>query len=51
MRSADRVQKCLLFGIDRAFRRHVLNDANDPNQTLGDPIHSIVSSARVGSYT
>jgi hypothetical protein len=23
----------------------------DPNQTLGDPIHSIVSSARVGSYT
>ena len=24
---------------------------NDPNQTLGDPIHSIVSSARVDSYT
>jgi class 3 adenylate cyclase len=30
MRSADRVQKCLLFGIDRTYRRHVLNDANDP---------------------
>src|SRR3984893_7899951 len=26
MRSADRVQKCLLFGIDRTYRRHVLND-------------------------
>src|SRR5216684_328770 len=34
MRSADRVQKCLLFGVDRTYRRHVLNDANDPKQTL-----------------
>ena len=30
MRSADRIQKCLLFGVDRTCRRHVLNDANDP---------------------
>jgi len=30
MRSADRIQKCLLFGVDRTYRRHVLNDANDP---------------------
>jgi len=29
MRSADRVQKCLLFGVDRIYRRHVLNDVND----------------------
>ncbi|MEA2909993.1 MAG: hypothetical protein QOJ15_2074, partial [Bradyrhizobium sp.] len=34
MRSADRIQKCLLFGVDRTYRRHVLNDANDPEQTL-----------------
>src|SRR5258708_2818066 len=33
MRSADRVRKCLLFGIDRTYRRHVLNDANDPQRT------------------
>jgi hypothetical protein len=29
MRSADRVQKCLLFEVDRTYRRQVLNDAND----------------------
>jgi hypothetical protein len=33
MRSADRVRKCLLFGVDRTYRRQVLNDANDPMQT------------------
>src|SRR5882757_9643395 len=33
MRSADRVQKCLLFGVDRTYRRQVLNDANDPQPT------------------
>ena len=34
MRGADRVQKCLLFGVDRTNRRQVLNDANDPNRTF-----------------
>jgi hypothetical protein len=33
MRSAERIQKCLLFAIDRTYRRHVLNDANDPKRT------------------
>src|SRR5450755_2612939 len=33
MRSADRVRKCLLFGVDRTDRRQVLNDANDPKRT------------------
>jgi hypothetical protein len=32
MRSADRVRKCLLFGLDWTYRRQVLNDANDPKQ-------------------
>jgi len=32
MRSADRVRKRLLLGVDRTYRRHVLNDANDPEQ-------------------
>src|SRR5260370_32497460 len=32
MRSADRDRKCLLFGVDRTYRRHVLDDANDPEQ-------------------
>ena len=35
MRSADRIQKCLLFGVDRTYRRHVLNDANDPLRLFG----------------
>jgi hypothetical protein len=30
MRNADRVQKCLLFGVDRTDRRQILNDASDP---------------------
>src|ERR1700730_8749472 len=37
MRSADRVQKCLLFGVDRTCRGHHETDANDPMQTyVGD---------------
>jgi hypothetical protein len=30
MRSADRAQKCLLFWVDRTYRRQLLNNANDP---------------------
>src|ERR1700730_17972538 len=32
MRSAERVKKSLLFGVDRTYRRHVQNDANDPKR-------------------
>jgi hypothetical protein len=27
-------KKCRLFGVDRTYRRHVLNDANDPEPTV-----------------
>jgi hypothetical protein len=33
MRSADRVRKCLLFGVDRTYRRHHETDAFDPTRT------------------
>jgi hypothetical protein len=33
VRSADQVRKCLLCGVDRKYRRQVLNDANDPEAT------------------
>ena len=36
MRSADRVRKCLLFGVDRTDRGHHETDAFDPEQTLAD---------------
>jgi hypothetical protein len=46
MRSADRVRKCLLFGVDRTYRGHHETDAIDPfrtsvkkgQRTLGSPI-------------
>ena len=34
MRSADRVRKCLLFGVDRTYRGHHETDAFDPKRTL-----------------
>ena len=34
MRSADRVRKCLLFGVDRTYGRLHESDAIDPLQTL-----------------
>jgi len=33
MRSADRVRKCLLFGVDRTYRGHHETDAVDPKPT------------------
>ncbi len=33
MRSADRIQKCLLFGVDRTYRGNRESDASDPEQT------------------
>jgi hypothetical protein len=35
MRSADRVQKCLLFGVDRTYRGHLETDAFDPEADIG----------------
>jgi hypothetical protein len=32
MRSADRVRKCLLFGVDRTYRGHHETDAFDPER-------------------
>jgi len=34
MRSAERVRKCLLFGVDRTYRGHHETDALDPKRTL-----------------
>jgi hypothetical protein len=34
MRSADRVRKCLLIGVDRTYGGHHETDAIDPEQTL-----------------
>jgi hypothetical protein len=33
MRSADRVRKCLLFGVDRTYRGDHETDAFDPKRT------------------
>jgi hypothetical protein len=33
MRSADRVRKCLLFGVGRTYGGHHETDASDPNRT------------------
>jgi hypothetical protein len=33
MRSADRVRKCLLFGVDRTYDGHHQTDATDPKPT------------------
>jgi hypothetical protein len=33
MRNADRVGKCLLFGVDRTYRGHRETDASDPKRT------------------
>ena len=43
MRNANRVQKCLLFGVDRTYRRQVLNDANDPHRTCAS-LNGVISS-------
>jgi hypothetical protein len=34
MRSADRVRKCLLFGVDRTYRGHHETDAFDPQADM-----------------
>jgi hypothetical protein len=47
MRSADRIQKCLLFGVDRTYRRHHETDAFDPTQT-SRTAYSITSPVRGG---
>jgi len=36
LRSADRVQKFLLFGVDRTYRGHYETDAVDPIETFVD---------------
>jgi hypothetical protein len=33
IRSANRLRKCLLFGVDRTYDGHYESDANDPEQT------------------
>jgi hypothetical protein len=45
MRSADRVRKCLLFGVDRTYRGHHETDASDPNRT-SRTAYSITSPVR-----
>ena len=45
MRIADRVRKCLLFGVDRTYRRDVLNDANDPERSLARRTKGSVSDS------
>jgi hypothetical protein len=37
MRSADRVRKCLLFGVDRTYRGHHETDAFDPTADMTMP--------------
>jgi hypothetical protein len=37
MRSADRVRRCLLLGVDRTYRGHHETDAFDSKQTLRVP--------------
>jgi len=34
MRNADRVRKCLLFGVDRTYRGHHEIDAFDPKRDI-----------------
>jgi hypothetical protein len=34
MRSADRVRKCLQYGVDRTYRGHRESDATDPTTDL-----------------
>jgi hypothetical protein len=41
MRSADRVRKGLLFGVDRTYRRHHETDAFDPKQTWRSAIGDV----------
>src|SRR5882757_2004193 len=38
MRSADRVRKCLLFGVERTCGRHHETDAFDPNADVAAPL-------------
>jgi hypothetical protein len=37
MRSADRVRKCLLFGVDRTYRGHHETDAFEPTADMAEP--------------
>jgi hypothetical protein len=40
MRSADRVQKCLLFEVDRTYRGHHESDAFDPKADVAEQFDS-----------
>src|SRR6266481_3867657 len=40
-----RVQKCLLFGVDRTYRRQALTGANGTQSGYGGTAYSITSSA------
>jgi hypothetical protein len=49
MRSADRVRRCRLFGVDRTYRRHRETDAFDPKRTpaereLWNPVERLGSN-------
>jgi len=45
MRSADRVRKCLLFGVDRTYRGYPKTDAFDPQRTSHLlPLHHLPTS-------
>jgi hypothetical protein len=48
MRSADRVQKCLLFGVDRTYGGHHETDAIDPKRTFGISQTGIVLKVNTG---
>jgi|HubBroStandDraft_6_1064221.scaffolds.fasta_scaffold53056_3 hypothetical protein len=50
MRSADRIQKCLLFGVDRTYRRHYETDAFDPFRTSASQTHCFRSQFRGQDY-
>src|ERR1700676_1857076 len=45
MRSADRVRRCLLLGVDRTYRGHHETDAVDPKRTFA-PVATAFPTAR-----
>src|SRR4029077_21053208 len=49
MRSVDRVQRCLLLGVDRIYRGHHETDASDPKPTSAEVgnLRSLIAKARV----
>jgi hypothetical protein len=49
MRSADRVRKYLLFGVDRTYRGYHEADAFDPKQTWGNGLLDHVVGPGEGS--